>query len=55
MLEQLEERHHENQAKLADARSKYKNLSQTTSYITTTTTNRSKRLRTTKGLLQFSP
>jgi len=53
MLEQLEEKHHENQAKLADARSKYKNLSQT-SYITTNTTNRSKRFRT-KGLLQFSP
>jgi len=57
MIGSLEEKHHENQAKLAETRSKLKNISYASGFVTATTrTNTSKsRIKTTKGNAHFSP
>jgi len=56
MIGALEEKHHENQAKLAEARSKLKNLSYASSFVTATTRNNTSKSRIkTKGNAHFSP
>ena len=56
MVGVLEEKHHENQAKLAETRSKLKNLSYASSFVTAATrTNTSKSKIKTKGNAHFSP
>jgi len=56
MIGVLEEKHHENQAKLAEARSKLKNLSYASSFVTATTRNNTSKSKIrTKGNANFSP
>jgi len=56
MIGVLEEKHHENQAKLAEARSKLKNLSYASSFVTATTRNNTSKSKIrTRGNVNFSP